>query len=67
VSEIAFSSTGSIYAEVTLVPTLGDALFPVQTSLYGASKLACEGMIAAYAESYLIRAYISFRLYPRSV
>jgi UDP-glucose 4-epimerase len=30
----------------------------MQTSLYGASKLACEGMIAAYAEGYGIKAQI---------
>jgi UDP-glucose 4-epimerase len=58
VREIAFSSTGSIYGEATVVPTPEDAPFPVQTSLYGASKLACEGMIAAYAEGYGIRAHI---------
>ena len=29
-------------------PTPEDAPFPVQTSLYGASKLAAEGLIAAY-------------------
>lgn len=58
VKEIAFSSTGSIYGEAAVVPTPEDAPFPVQTSLYGASKLACEGMIAAYAEGYGIRARI---------
>ena len=58
VGEIAFSSTGSIYGEATVVPTPEDAPFPVQTSLYGASKLACEGMIAAYAEGYGIKARI---------
>jgi UDP-glucose 4-epimerase len=58
VREITFSSTGSIYGEATVVPTPEDAPFPVQTSLYGASKLACEGMIAAYAEGYGIRARI---------
>jgi UDP-glucose 4-epimerase len=58
VQEIAFSSSGSIYGEATVVPTPEDAPFPVQTSLYGASKLACEGMIAAYAEGYGIRARI---------
>jgi UDP-glucose 4-epimerase len=58
VREIAFSSTGSIYGEATVVPTPENAPFPVQTSLYGASKLACEGMIAAYAEGYGIRARI---------
>jgi UDP-glucose 4-epimerase len=58
VGEIAFSSTGSVYGEATVVPTPEDAPFPVQTSLYGASKLACEGMIAAYAEGYGIKARI---------
>jgi len=58
VGEIAFSSTGSIYGEATVVPTPEDAPFPIQTSLYGASKLACEGMIAAYAEGYGIKAHI---------
>jgi UDP-glucose 4-epimerase len=58
VSEIVFSSTGSIYGEATVVPTPEDAPFPVQTSLYGASKLACEGMIEAYAEGYGIKARI---------
>ena len=58
VSEIAFSSTGSVYGDATVVPTPEDAPFPVQTSLYGASKLACEGMITAYAEGYGIKARI---------
>ena len=46
VSRIAFSSTGSIYGEATVIPTPEDAPFPVQTSLYGASKLAGEGLIS---------------------
>jgi UDP-glucose 4-epimerase len=58
VSEIAFSSTGSIYGEPSVAPTPEDAPFPVQTSLYGASKLACEGLIEAYAEGYRIKARI---------
>src|SRR3984893_2287820 len=58
VGEIIFSSTGSIYGEAKVVPTPEDAPFPVQTSLYGASKLAGEGMIAAYAEGYGIKARI---------
>jgi UDP-glucose 4-epimerase len=52
VKKIAFSSTGSIYGEPEIFPTPEDAPFPVQTSLYGASKLACEGLIAAYAAGY---------------
>jgi UDP-glucose 4-epimerase len=49
VSRIAFSSTGSVYGEPEVFPTPEDAPFPSQTSLYAASKLACEGMIGAYA------------------
>jgi len=52
VSRIAFSSTGSVYGEPEVFPTPEDAPFPVQTSLYAASKLAGEGMIAAYAAGY---------------
>jgi UDP-glucose 4-epimerase len=49
---IAFSSTGSVYGEATVIPTPEDCPFPVQTSLYGASKLAAEGLIAAYCEGF---------------
>lgn len=52
VAKIAFSSTGSVYGEPEVHPTPEDAPFPVQTSLYGASKLAGEGMIAAYCHGY---------------
>lgn len=58
VKEIGFSSTGSIYGEAKIVPTPEDAPFPVQTSLYGASKLAGEGMIAAYVEGFKFKARI---------
>jgi UDP-glucose 4-epimerase len=58
VKGIAFSSTGSVYGEATLFPTPEDAPFPVQTSLYAASKMAGEGMIAAYTEGYGMEAYI---------
>lgn len=58
VKKFIFSSTGSVYGEAVGVPTPEDAPFPIQTSLYGASKLACEGMIAAYAESFGIQAWI---------
>jgi UDP-glucose 4-epimerase len=52
VSKITFSSTGSVYGEPEIFPTPEDAPFPVQTSLYGASKLAGEGMIGAYAQGF---------------
>lgn len=58
VKTIVFSSTGSVYGETAMIPTPEDAPFPIQTSLYGASKLACEGLIAAYAEGFGIRGYI---------
>lgn len=58
VKQIAFSSTGSIYGEAKTIPTPEDAPFPVQTSLYGASKLAGEGLIASYCEGFGFRGYI---------
>lgn len=58
IRRIAFSSTGSIYGEPDVFPTPEDAPFPVQTSLYGASKLAGEGLISAYAEGYDYQGYI---------
>lgn len=58
IRKIAFSSTGSVYGEAALIPTPEDAPFPIQTSLYGASKLACEGLIQAYAEGYHFTATI---------
>jgi UDP-glucose 4-epimerase len=51
-TKIAFSSTGSVYGEPEVFPTPEDAPFPVQTSLYAASKLAAEGMIGAYAHAF---------------
>jgi UDP-glucose 4-epimerase len=58
IKRLAFSSTGSIYGEPTVFPTPEDAPFPVQTSLYGASKLACEGLISAYCEGFGFSAWI---------
>jgi UDP-glucose 4-epimerase len=51
VRRIIFSSTGSVYGEAEAVPTPEDAPFPLQTSLYGASKAAAEGLVSAYAEA----------------
>ena len=41
-----------MYGEPEVFPTPEDAPFPIQTSLYGASKLAGEGLISAYAHGY---------------
>ena len=58
VKRLAFPSTGSVYGEAAVVPTPEDAPFPIQTSLYGASKLAGEALISAYGEGFGIESYI---------
>ena len=55
---IAFSSTGSVYGEAEVIPTPETAPFPIQTSLYAASKLAGESMISAYCEGFGFEGYI---------
>ncbi|MCL5788523.1 MAG: NAD-dependent epimerase/dehydratase family protein [Candidatus Marsarchaeota archaeon] len=47
VRDLVFASTSALYGEASIEPT-PESYAPVQTSLYGASKLACE----AYAEAY---------------
>ena len=58
VRRIAFSSTGSVYGEAAVIPTPEDAPFPIQTSLYGAAKLAGEGLIQAFCEGFGFQAWI---------
>ena len=58
VRRIAFSSTGSVYGEAQVIPTPEDCPFPVQTSLYGASKVAAEALIQAYCEGFGMTAWI---------
>lgn len=62
VRRIAFSSTGSTYGEALVTPdkpTPETDAFPVQTSLYAASKVAGEGLISSYGEGgQLDEAYI---------
>jgi len=58
IKKIAFSSSGSIYGEARIIPTPENAPFPLQTSMYGASKLACEGIIEAYCEGFGFQAWI---------
>lgn len=52
VRRIVFTSTGSVYGEPSVFPTPESCPFPLQTSLYGASKLAGEGLIAAYGSGF---------------
>ena len=58
VREIGFSSSSVVYGEPTLVPTPEDygPLFPI--SLYGASKLACEGLISAFCHNFGFQSWI---------
>ena len=58
IKKIAFSSTGSVYGESPVIPTPEDGPFPIQTSLYGASKAACEGLISAYCEGFGFQSWI---------
>lgn len=58
IKTIAFSSTGSVYGEAPIIPTPEDAPFPIQTSLYAASKLAGEGLIHAYCEGFGFVGYV---------
>lgn len=58
IKTIAFSSTGSVYGEATVIPTPEDAPFPIQTSLYATSKLAGEGLIHSYCEGYGFEGYV---------
>lgn len=58
IKTIAFSSTGSVYGEATVIPTPEDAPFPIQTSLYAASKVAGEALIHSYCEGFGFEGYI---------
>src|SRR6202166_4734864 len=58
IKRIAFSSTGSVYGEASQIPTPEDHPFPIQTSLYAASKVSGEGFIEAYCEGFGFEGYI---------
>lgn len=58
IKRLGFSSTGSTYGEAKVIPTPEDAPFPIQTSLYGASKVAGECLIQAYCEGFGFEGYI---------
>ena len=60
VNRIVFASSAAVLGEPEIFPTPENCAIPVQTSLYGASKIACEGMISSYCEGYGFEGY-SFR------
>ena len=61
VSTIVFTSTSTVYGEALKIPTPEDYSPLKPISIYGASKLACEALITAYAYNYGFKAVI-FRL-----
>ncbi|MBI4963603.1 MAG: NAD-dependent epimerase/dehydratase family protein [Desulfomonile tiedjei] len=58
-TEIVFTSSATVYGEPDRFPTPEDYA-PLQTSLYGASKLSAEAIIQAYCEYFGIRS-LAFR------
>ena len=60
IKKIIFSSTGSVYGEANIFPTLENYQYPLQTSLYANSKNCCEGMITAYSKYFDLN-YTIFR------
>jgi len=55
ITDLVFASTSALYGEAIVRPT-PETYMGIQTSLYGASKLACE----AYAEAFIGFAPINF-------
>jgi len=58
VGSVVFSSTSTIYGRAKVLPTPEDYGPCLPISLYGASKLACEGLMSAYSELYGIKGFI---------
>ena len=57
IRRIVFASSATVYGEPDVFPT-PESYAPLQTSLYGASKLAGEAMLQAYSEYFGITCYI---------
>lgn len=58
VPEIVFTSTSTVYGEADVIPTPETYAPMIPISVYGASKLACEAMISAYAATYGMKAWV---------
>lgn len=58
VKEIVFSSSSTVYGEGSSIPLREDfgPLLPI--SVYGAAKLACEGLISAFCHTFDIKGWI---------
>lgn len=58
VRRIVYASTASVYGDASVIPTPETAPFPVQTSFYGASKLAAEALITAHCAAFGMESHI---------
>ena len=58
IKKIVFTSTAPVYGNTKQFPTNENAPMTYQTSLYGASKLYCEGLITSYCEGYNFNSWI---------
>lgn len=58
VKKIVFTSTSTIYGEAHIMPTPENYGPLIPISLYGASKLACEALIASYSHTFDLQAWI---------
>jgi UDP-glucose 4-epimerase len=58
IKKVVFASSSTVYGETSLKPLTEDygPLLPI--SLYGASKLACEGLISAFCHIFQMKAWI---------
>ena len=60
-TKIIFASTSAVYGDPVIHPTPENPPTTKQTSLYGATKMAAEGLISSYCEAGLIMTGIAFR------
>ena len=57
VKRIIFTSTSTVYGEAEIIPTPEDhPTIPI--SIYGASKVACESLIASYCHTFDMKSWI---------
>ena len=58
IGKLVFASSGTVYGEVPPHPVSEDHGPMLPISLYGASKLACEGLISAFRHIFGLQAWI---------
>ena len=59
VKKFIFASSSTVYGEAKQIPTPEEYSPMIPISVYGASKLACESLISAYANTYGFQAIIA--------